>query len=113
MTSPASPPGDGVREGSGSGPVLAGILLVLLFILGGLPMYFVVVLTLGYSGGMAGMAWVLLIAYVVPLVGAIAMLVRASNRDHCPRSECGYGYSSLISLGGLLAVFVVTVGILA
>jgi len=39
-----------------------------LFILAGLPTYFVVVLTLGCSG-VVGMAWVVLIAYVVPLIG--------------------------------------------
>ena len=111
MTDPAPSPNAGMREGSGAGPAVAGILLVLFLILGALPTYFIVWASLGYSGQLVGEAWTLLIAYFVPLIGAIAMLIRAANRGNYPRSERGYGYSSLISLGGLLAVFVTTVGI--
>ena len=54
--------GEGFQFGAGVGRN------PLLFIFAGLPTYFVVVLTLGYSG-MVGMAWVVLIAYVEPLTG--------------------------------------------
>jgi hypothetical protein len=86
---------------------------VVYIILGGLPTYFLVLLTVGFSGHLDGTAWFLVIAYVVPLIGAIAMLLRAANRSNLPRSERGYGYSTLFSLGGLFAMFVIVVGLLA
>ena len=108
-----SHPDDGVREGSGSGPVWAGIFLVVYIILGGLPTYFIVLLTVGFSGQLDGTAWFVVIAYVVPLIGAIALLVRAANRSNYPGQNVGYGYSTLCSVGGLFAMLVIIVGILA